>query len=137
MKFQDKINLLIICVSSVLLNLLFASCVYPKDIEVVVEGFVKASYTELPIDSAKVTIVNERYQNDSGFSNYDEFLGKDIKTVYTDSTGYFHVIFKRGAYIHIEVIKDNYEIYITDGIYAYPNMKFEIQLNKIGKSQNL
>ena len=60
-------------------------------------------------------------------------MGKDIKTVYTDSIGYFHVIFKRSAFIHIEVIKDNYEIYITDGVYAYPNMKFEIQLNKIGK----
>lgn len=102
----------------------------PTDIEVSVYGHVIDARTHNPIDSAQVLITNERYENDRGYTNHDEFLGKDTVTVVTDSIGYFHVTFKKSAYLYLEIHKNGYEVFKTQGKYARRIMKYDIKLQR-------
>lgn len=106
----------------------------PTDIEVSVCGHVIDAHTYNPIDSAQVLITNERYENDRGYTNYDEFLGKDTVTVITDSTGYFHATFKKSAYVYLEIHKNGYEIFKVQGKYARRIMNYDIELQNIKNS---
>ena len=62
--------------------------------DVKVEGYVFNSNDE-PLKNVIVTVVNERYENDNGLKNYDEYLGQDKIKLMTDNRGYYSTVLKK------------------------------------------
>ncbi|CAH0293421.1 hypothetical protein [Chryseobacterium sp. Bi04] len=69
--------------------------------DVKVEGYVLDSSNSQPLKDVKVTVINDRYENDNGHKNYDEYLGQDKIELRTDTKGYYSIVLKKSAYVYI------------------------------------
>lgn len=57
-----------------------------EDVEL--SGYIYDEKTKQPIPNTLIMIISERYEDDNGNTNYDEYLGKDTIKLYSDSKGY-------------------------------------------------
>ncbi|WP_288245149.1 hypothetical protein [uncultured Chryseobacterium sp.] len=96
--------------------------------DVKVEGYVFGSNDE-PLKNVRVTIVNERYENDNGLKNYDEYLGQDKIELITDSTGYYSTLLKKSAYVYILLQKDGYKPIEEKGKQAKKSLFFKTKMH--------
>lgn len=98
---------------------------------IVVKGFVYDLKTNKPLENVAIQINNERYENDRGHTNYDEYLGHDVFYVNTDSTGYFNKKIPKSAFLRISFSKSGYVDYIQGGEDASKLMEYKIKMKKL------
>lgn len=97
-----------------------------QDIEnIKVKGYVYDKSNKTPIENVLVTIVNERYEDDKGRTNYDEYLGKDKKVVYTDKNGYYEVEFDKSSYVYVKLFNPEYLTLEEKGKYSKKTIEFK------------
>lgn len=53
--------------------------------DVKLSSFIYDEKTKQPIPNTLIMIISERYEDDGGNTNYDEYLGKDTIKLYSDS----------------------------------------------------
>ncbi len=95
--------------------------------DVKVEGYV-FSFSDGPLNNVRVTIINERYENDSGLKNYDEYLGQDKIELITDSRGYYSTVLKKSAYVYVLLQKDGYKTIEEKGKQARKSLFFKTKM---------
>ncbi|MFD2591012.1 hypothetical protein ACFSTE_09230 [Aquimarina hainanensis] len=95
-----------------------------------VEGYVFDQTTEKPLSNVKVIINNNRYEDDAGNANYDEYLGNDRIELNTNANGFYSTEINKSAYLWIDFSKESYQSKTEDGQYASKNMKFKTYLKK-------
>lgn len=101
-----------------------------QDVEnVKIEGYVFDSRNSLPLNNVSVTIINERYESETGHKNYDEYLGNDKIKLRTNDKGYYHAILKKSAYVYVVLQKPGYKTYEEKGKYAKKLLVFKTYMN--------
>ncbi len=131
MKFNSKKLLVYIFVILFLVIVGYLYVYYLSVIDtnnVKLEGFVFDKKTKKPIDSAIITVNNHRYESDSGYKNYDEYLGYDKIILYTNKNGYYSTVIEKSAYLLIDIEKKSYKKYLEDGKYSSKTMCYETYL---------
>ncbi len=102
-----------------------------RDIKnVKIKGYVIDKSTNIPIENVLVTIINERYEDDKGNNNYDEYLGQDKIKVYTNKEGYYEAEFKKSSFVWIKFYNSKYVNFEEDGKYAKKTLEFKTYLSK-------
>lgn len=101
---------------------------------VILEGCVLDFETNKPVKGAKVELQNYRYQNDEGFSNYDEYLGLDEFQLVTDEKGFYKIKMDKSAFIIIKVDTEGYASK-SESKYASKSNKFKTILEKTNHSK--
>lgn len=99
-------------------------------LNVKIEGYVFDVETKRPIQNVLITINNERYEDDEGNSNYDEYLGHDIIRLHSDETGYYSTTIKKSAFLWIEFNKKGYHKKSEVGRYSSKTMSYKTYLEK-------
>lgn len=94
------------------------------------DGYVFDNNTKEPIENVLVVINNDRYEDDKGNKNYDEYLGHDKITLYTDKNGHYSTVIKKSAFVWIDFKKEGYKKHIEKGSYSSKKMNYKIYLNK-------
>ncbi|RXM51393.1 hypothetical protein BOQ64_15190 [Chryseobacterium sp. CH25] len=77
-----------------------------------------------------MTVTNDRYENDNGHRNYDEYLGQDKIQVRTNNEGYYSITFKKSAYVYIYLEKEGYQSLEEKGRQAQKLLTFKTSMNK-------
>jgi hypothetical protein len=104
---------------------------YARDVEnVKVKGYVIDKSTNIPIENVLVIITNERYEDDKGNYNYDEYLGQDKAKVYTNKEGYYEAEFKKSSFVWIKFYNSKYVDFEEKGKYAKETLEFKTYLTK-------
>lgn len=98
--------------------------------DVKIEGYVLDSSNSQPLKNVKVTVINDRYENDNGHKNYDEYLGQDKIELETDSKGYYSTTIKKSAYVYIHLQKDGYKSFEEKGKQAQKLLTFKTNMNR-------
>ena len=93
------------------------------------EGYVYDLNTKKPIYNAKIFIINNRYEDDEGNSNFDEYLGEDKFIMLTDENGFYKQEIKKSAFVFIKVSKEGYKVK-EESEYSSNTMKFKTYLQK-------
>lgn len=93
-------------------------------------GYVFDEETKKPISNVLVVVNNERYEDDKGNKNYDEYLGKDKIKLYSDSNGYYSTVIEKSAFITLSFKKDGYIKKEEAGRYSSKHMKYKTFLTK-------
>lgn len=93
------------------------------------DGYVFDNNTKEPIENVLVVINNDRYEDDKGNKNYDEYLGHDKITLYTDKNGHYSTVIKKSAFVWIDFKKEGYKKHTEKGSYSSKKMSYEIYLN--------
>ena len=57
--------------------------------DVKLSGYIYDEKTKQPIPNTLIMVISERYEDDNGNTNYDEYLGKDTIKLYSNSKGYY------------------------------------------------
>jgi len=84
---------------------LFLSC--NKDIEnVKLDGYIFDKDKNLPLENVRLKIENAYYEG-GDFDSYNHF---ENYVLITDKNGYYSIIFKKSAYIQVEVFGEGYMI---------------------------
>lgn len=92
-----------------------------------IEGYVLDGKTNRPIENVMISIKNYRYESDDGYSNYDEYLGLDSITIYTNTKGYFYHKFPKSAFVFFILTKGGYDTLSKDE-YSRRKMFYNIKL---------
>jgi hypothetical protein len=109
----------------------FAFFYSQKDVEdVKIEGVVLDHDSHLPLSGVSILIKNERYTDDKGNYNYDEYLGHDSISLKTDNFGRYVTIIPKSAFIWIEFKKNGYNKSYQSGKHSTKHMKFETNLKR-------
>lgn len=129
----NKKTIVIILISliisaSIYLFFFYLSVIDTKNISL--RGYVLDEETKKPISNVLVVINNERYEDDKGNKNYDEYLGKDRIELYSDNNGYYSTTIEKSAFITLSFQKNNYIKKEEKGRYASKQMKYETYLKK-------
>ncbi len=83
--------------------LMLSSC--NKDFEnVKLEVYVYDKVTSLPLDGVKLKIENAYYEG-GDFDSYNHYENFEA---YTNKNGYYSIVFKKSAYVQIDVFKLGY-----------------------------
>ncbi|MBL3550525.1 hypothetical protein [Chryseobacterium sp. KMC2] len=98
--------------------------------DIKVEGYVLDSSNSQPLKDVKVTVINDRYENDNGHKNYDEYLGQDKIELKTDTKGYYSIVLKKSAYVYIYTKKDGYKPLEEKGKQAQKLLTFKTYMNR-------
>ncbi|WP_334126977.1 hypothetical protein [Empedobacter brevis] len=133
MNMVNKKTIVIILISliisaSIYLFFFYLSVIDTKNISL--SGYVLDEETKKPISNVLVVINNERYEDDKGNKNYDEYLGKDRIELYSDNNGYYSTTIEKSAFITLSFQKNNYIKKEEKGRYASKQMKYETYLRK-------
>ncbi|WP_160137569.1 hypothetical protein [Chryseobacterium sp. c4a] len=123
------IVLVIISLASVYFFIYYYSNQDVNDVKV--EGYVLDSSNSRPLKDVKVTVVNDRYESDNGYKNYDEYLGQDKIQLRTDYRGYYSTILKKSAYVYIYIEKDGYKSIEEKGQQAQKLIVFKTNMDKV------
>ncbi|MDN3692623.1 hypothetical protein QWZ06_10205 [Chryseobacterium tructae] len=99
--------------------------------DVKIEGYVLDSNGSQPLRDAKVTVVNDRYESDNGYKNYDEYLGQDKIELRTDNKGYYSAILKKSAYVYVYIEKDGYKPIEERGQQAQKLIVFKTNMDRV------
>ena len=87
------------------------------------------SESNVPVENAKISIENFRYESDNGYNNYDEYLGVDNFEVFTDKKGCYQLEIAKSAFIVIEISKEEFKLK-TESEYSSKYMFFKTILEK-------
>lgn len=123
------VALVIISLASVYFFIYYYSSQDVNDVKV--EGYVLDSSNSRPLIDVKVTVVNDRYESDNGYKNYDEYLGQDKIQLSTDDKGYYSTIFKKSAYVYVYIEKDGYKPIEEKGQQAQKLIVFKTNMDKV------
>jgi hypothetical protein len=129
---KTKWKFLLITICSLLIGLLIYLSIYYCSVQdtknIIVSGKVYDSITQLPLENVNITIVNQRYEDNEGRNNFDEYLGKDVIETKTNKDGLFEAKISKSAYVWIEVNHEGYQKKISDGKYSTKKMIFNLAL---------
>jgi hypothetical protein len=120
--------LVLILAILVYLFMFYMSVIDTKNVKL--EGYVFDNNTKKPIENVLVVINNDRYEDDKGNKNYDEYLGHDKITLYTDKNGYYSTVIEKSAFVWVDFEKKGYRKHTGKGNYSSKKMNYEIYLNK-------
>jgi hypothetical protein len=98
--------------------------------DVKLNGYIYDEKTKQPIPNTLIMIISERYEDDSGNTNYDEYLGKDTIKLYSDSKGYYSTIIEKTALISLYFKKEGYVQKKIEGEYPAKQMNYKVYLKK-------
>ena len=98
--------------------------------DVKLSGYIYDEKTKQPIPNALIMIISERYEDDNGNINYDEYLGKDTIKLYSDSKGYYSTIIEKTAFISLYFKKEGYIQKKIEGEYPAKQMNYKVYLKK-------
>jgi hypothetical protein len=98
--------------------------------EVKVEGYVLDSSNSQPLKNVKVIVISDRYENNNGYKNYDEYLGHDKIELKTDNKGYYSTTLKKSAYVYVYLQKEGYKSLEEKGQQAQKLITFKTTMNK-------
>lgn len=118
--------LILILAILVYLFMFYISVIDTKD--VTLEGYVFDENTKKPIENVLVVINNDRYEDDKGNNNFDEYLGHDKITLYTDKNGYYNTVIEKSAFVWIDFEKEGYNKHNEKGSYSSKKMNYKIYL---------
>lgn len=120
-----------------LLTLVIALAIYifmffnsQTDIKVKLEGYVFDETTKKPIENVTVVINNDRFEDDNGNHNYDEYLGHDKIQLQTNREGYYSTSIEKSAFLWIDFQKNGYISKREDGKYSTKKMSYRTYLSK-------
>ena len=120
-----------------LLFIVFLECIYfhftnllTDTEDVKLSGYIYDEKTKQPIPNTLIMIISERYEDDSGNTNYDEYLGKDTIKLYSDSKGYYSTIIEKTALISLYFKKEGYVQKKIEGEYPAKQMNYKVYLKK-------
>ena len=99
-----------------------------KDVEL--KGYVLDEKTKKPIPDAMIIIINERYEDNNGNTNYDEYLGRDTIKLYSNNKGYYSTIIGKAAFISLYFKKEGYVQKKIEGEYPAKQMNYKVYLKK-------
>jgi|SRR5690606_22601900 len=91
-------------------------------------GYVYDNNNKTPLKNVLIIINNERYEDDKGNKNYDEYLGNDKIRIYSNDQGYYSTIIKKSAFVRLSFQKDGYVFKTEDGQYSSKKMEYETYL---------
>lgn len=129
MKLVNKLLITVFAILTVIAIYFFIYYSNNQDInDVKVEGYVFNS-NNMPLKNVKVTVVNERYENDNGLKNYDEYLGQDRIEVKTDDKGYYSTVLKKSAFVYIILEKEGYRSIEEKGKEAKKSLLFKTKMH--------
>ncbi|WP_157486061.1 hypothetical protein [Flavobacterium soli] len=94
------------------------------------EGYVFDESTKKPIERVKVIINNDRYEDDFGNNNHDEYLGHDKIELFTDSNGYYSTSIDKSAFLWIDFYKEGYRNTRENGKYSKEIMSYKTYISK-------
>ncbi len=130
MSLTKKIGILISILLVLFIGYIVVFFVSSTDTENVrLEGCVYDIKTKEPINNAKIFIVNNRYEDNDGNTNWDEYLGTDKFVMLTDENGFYKIEIEKSAFVFIEVFKEGYSTK-TESKYSSKRMKFETYLER-------
>lgn len=95
-----------------------------------VAGYVYDEATKRPLSDVLVIINNDRYEDDDGNKNYDEYLGHDEIKLYTDQNGFYSASIDKSAFIWIDFQKEGYINKREKGERANKTMRYKTYLVK-------
>ena len=98
--------------------------------DVKLNGYIYDEKTKQPIPNTLIMIISERYEDDNGNTNYDEYLGKDTIKLYSDSKGYYSTIIEKTAFISLYFKKEGYVQKKIEGEYPTKQMNYKVYLIK-------
>lgn len=120
-----------------LLTLIIAIVIYifmffnsQTDIQIKLEGYVFDETTKKPIENVTVVINNDRFEDDNGNHNYDEYLGHDKITLFTNKEGYYSTSIEKSAFLWIDFKKHGYINKREDGKHSAKKMSYKTYLSK-------
>ena len=99
--------------------------------DVKLSGYIYDEKTKQPIPNTLIMIISERYEDDSGNTNYDEYLGEDTIKLYSDSKGYYSTIIEKTAFISLYFKKEGYVQKKIEGEYPTKQMNYKVYLKKV------
>lgn len=94
------------------------------------EGYVLDEETKQPISEVLIIVNNERYEDDKGNKNYDEYLGHDEIKLYSNKNGYYSTTIEKSAFLWLDFDKDGYTKKSEKGEYASKTMSYKTYLKK-------
>ncbi|MCB6089623.1 hypothetical protein [Flavobacterium psychrophilum] len=94
------------------------------------EGYVFDEETKNPISGVLVIVNNDRYEDNNGNKNYDEYLGHDIIKLYSDEKGYYSTKIDKSAFLWIEFSKKEYSNKNEKGKHSSKLMNYKTYLKK-------
>lgn len=100
------------------------------DTQVKLEGYVLDESTNKPIHNVKVVISNDRFEDDNGNYNYDEYLGHDKIQLLTNDEGFYSTSIDKSAFLWIDFQKEGYIRKREEGKYATTKMHYQTYLSK-------
>lgn len=120
-----------------LLTLVIAIAIYifmffnsQTDIQIKLEGYVLDETTKQPIENVTVVINNDRFEDDNGNHNYDEYLGHDKIQLLTNREGYYSTSIEKSAFLWIDFQKHGYINKREDGKHSAKKMSYKTYLSK-------
>jgi hypothetical protein len=93
-----------------------------KDVEL--RGKIIELNTEKIIENAVIKISSDRYQSDSGKSNYDEYLGHDELIKISNNDGEFNCKIPQSSFVWLDISKNGYKSKTVKGRYSEKYMDF-------------
>ncbi|TGD59897.1 hypothetical protein [Flavobacterium humi] len=94
------------------------------------EGYVFDEETKQPINKVMIIINNERYEDNKGNKNYDEYLGHDKIKLYSDKNGYYATIINKSAFLWLDFNKEGYLDVEEKGQYSEKKMEYKTFMKK-------
>jgi len=132
MKSSKIILYVVIGVLILVLSLMYMYFKSVTDIEnVKLEGYIYDKKTSIPIENVTIIINSDRYQNDLGHENFDEYLGHDIIELKSNKDGFYSTTIKRSAFLWIDFKKDGYISTSKEGDFSSKYIKDKIYLEKV------
>ena len=95
-----------------------------------IEGYVYDQDDKQPLSGVRVIINSDRFEDDNGNKNYDEYLGHDEIKLYTNQDGYYSTLVNKSAFIWIDFKKEGYANKTGKGSHSQKKMSYEAYLNK-------
>ena len=95
-----------------------------------IEGYVYDQDDKQPLSGVRVIINSDRFEDDNGNKNYDEYLGHDEIKLYTNQDGYYSTLVNKSAFIWIDFKKEGYANKTEKGSHSQKKMSYEAYLNK-------
>ena len=95
---------------------------------VIITGVVYHQNSGNPLSDVNITIHNDRYEDNNGNKNYDEYLGHDIYQVKTNSEGFFLKKIPKSAFVWIIFNKDGYVDVKEQGKNSTLKMNYKVRL---------
>ncbi len=94
------------------------------------DGYVFDEETKQPISEVLIIINNERYEDNKGNKNYDEYLGHDVIKLYSNKSGYYSTTIEKSAFLWLDFHKGGYAKKSEKGEFSSKKMSYKTYLKR-------